>query len=498
MNRGRIRLIFLIFWLILAGLIVWFKVAPLGLATYYINYPGKYNLLDAKGSIGRFTPADRVDISSATAKIIGDPVYFSVATPRTFSEAKVTVTYKNNLTGSTPIIETGVLVDNVVWRYKLAPLENSLLEKGFNNWNQLNSGDVMLFQKNKNFSSVADFLTTLKTKPENICQGTKLSDCLVLYNTADLNNYFPETALPTTIPPFKPIDIPLQGTHQFYFMITASHEVDFAFDFTDLNLNKDTDSIVLSVYKNENKIYSKVIKDDFGGESSGKIRNFLSSFSLTNDKLTAGLYKLEIKAGDDIVIKKITKAPSALNIIGRVRPVATSDKTISFWTDSSFIKLTTNNPASRQLISFGNQNFNLSEAYKQFEFFNNTPGLKEVKLNHDDVVLENDGVFSFAPGDFFNPEFKSLDRHFVFSDQTEYVLTKYQAPQSSTENFKQASVTLNTKEAYREQGRYGFIISIPGLSLVNSGNIEIKEIKVEFSGRNLWDKIKEKVLSYVS
>ena len=63
-------------------------------------------------------------------------------------------------------------------------------------------------------------------------------------------------------------------------------------------------------------------------------------------------------------------------------------------------------------------------------------------------------------------------------------------------NFKQATVILNTKEAYRENGKYSFMISVPGLSLANSGNLKISSIKVEFSGRTLLDKIKEKISFY--
>ena len=36
------------------------------------------------------------------------------------------------------------------------------------------------------------------------------------------------------------------------------------------------------------------------------------------------------------------------------------------------------------------------------------------------------------------------------------------------------------------------MISVPGLSLANSGNLKISEVKVEFFGRTIWDKIKEK------
>jgi len=499
MNSRRLRLILLIFWLILAGLIVWLKVAPWGSATYQINYPVKHNLLGGKGFIGQFTPLDRVEINSGQmAKISGDPVYFSVFTPRTFSEAKITITYQNNLTSSTPIIEAGVLVDNIVWRYKLASLENKIIDENFKNWNELRDGNILLLQKNKNFSTVSDFLNTLKNKEDILCPKSNLKNCLAIYNIDSLSNYFPEDLLPKSVPDFKAINVPLQGTHQFYFIASGDKELKFDLDFVDLNLNKQSDPIIISIYKQDTKIYSTTIADDFGTETSGQVRNFFVPLSYQSISSSSNLYKLEIKAGEDVVIKKITKAPSALNVIGRLHPVTVPNLPLSLWTDSSVISVTTNNPASRQTLKYGNSNFSLPEPYLPYEFESEETGLKKISLNRDDVILSSNGIFSFSSDDFFNPEFKKLDKNFILNQEIEYVLAEYPTPQKINNNLMAATVILNTKEAYREKGKYSFIISVPGLSLVNQGNLMIKSIKVEFSGRNVLDKIKEKLLSYVN
>lgn len=443
--------------------------------------------------MGNFTPADRVSIlPGEMANITGDPVYFSVFTPRTFSQAKVTITYQDNLSTSTPVVEAGVLVDNIVWRYQLAPLQNKILDSSFKDWNKLQLGDTLLLQKNNKFSSVEEFLTTLKNNPQTICSNGSAQSCLALYNTDSLNSYFADTYKVESNLEFKPIDIPLQGAHQFYFTSYASSEFKFSFDFADLNLDKKSDPIIISVYKGDTKVCSKTVEDNFGGDGLGQVRNSSIDFACSYTSKATDLYKLEIKTGEDIVIKRITKAPSALNAIGRLHPVMSSKLPLNFWTDSLFIKLTTNNPASRQKINFGDKNFEVSEPYQQFQFTNNESGLKGITLNKDDVILESDGVFSFSPADFFNPEFKKIDEHFSLTDKTQYILTKYQSPKELPNNFKQASVILNTKEAYREKGKYSFMVSVPGLSLANSGNLKISEVKIEFSGRTIWDKIKEK------
>ena len=59
-------------------------------------------------------------------------------------------------------------------------------------------------------------------------------------------------------------------------------------------------------------------------------------------------------------------------------------------------------------------------------------------------------------------------------------------------------VILNTQEAYREKGKYSFMISVPGLSLSEGGSVQVSNIKVEFTGRTLWAKLKEKIAVYAN
>jgi hypothetical protein len=80
----------------------------------------------------------------------------------------------------------------------------------------------------------------------------------------------------------------------------------------------------------------------------------------------------------------------------------------------------------------------------------------------------------------------------------EYVLANYRSPKFRPDGYKEATAILNTKEAYREKGKYSFMISVPGLSLANQGNLLIKEIRIDFIGRTIFDKIKEKVEKYVN
>ncbi len=55
-----------------------------------------------------------------------------------------------------------------------------------------------------------------------------------------------------------------------------------------------------------------------------------------------------------------------------------------------------------------------------------------------------------------------------------------------------ATVELDIKHAYREDGKYSFMISVPGLKAEDkvNDNLEIYSLEVKLSGRTLWEKIK--------
>jgi hypothetical protein len=474
------------FWLFFAIFILFAKIVPGGRASYELEYRNLSQPFGGRGFIGQLTPAERVSQEkSSPAIMIGDPVYFSVFTPRTFSEAKVTVTYKNELTSATPVIEVGVLVDNLVWRYQTKSLENKTLDN-LSDWQRLQEKEVSLYQKDPIFSSVSEFMEVANKNPEKICSDGKLNSCLALYNPPALDILQKRT--PGPLENFVPWTVPLKGAHQFYFSAEANKKLFFSFELIDLNLDKRADPVYLTVYKGSQIICQDKIEDNSGGEGEGK--SYTKEATLSCPPLTTKeTLKLEIKGSSDLIIKEISDAPGALNFVGRVYPVQSTTHPLIFWTDRNLISLTTANPASRQKISFGSQEFLLAEPYQRYEFTHKALGLKQIVLEKDDVILETGGVFSLSPETFFNPDFDILGRYFTINDETKYIIADYNQPLVKDGGLKEASATFNTKAAYRENGKYSFMISVPGLAPEDLGQLVIEKIKVEFSGRTLWEKL---------
>jgi hypothetical protein len=478
----KLRLFFILLGLIIVLVFLYLKVVPGGQITYTCDYDSW--LKSGKGFIYGFTPAERVDTKSAALpRLIGDPVYFSLFTPRTFDQATVTVKYRDHLPAETPIVETGVLVDKLVWRYDLKPFENKILDRLKFKWDRLEDGARIILQSENNYADLADFENDLEKGQLKNCPGGPQT-CLIVYNYQldtdyHLTNY--QAGMSLTIAS------PLRGAQQF-FLYLNNEPLRISFDFVDLNQNKDSDPITIILSAGAKTIQSQTLADNTPPTTDGRLE--IKSFILEEKETVRGVYKVEIKANEDIVTKKIVSSVNKLVFINKLWPVST-DGDLTFYTDANYLQVKALKPTSLQTLKFGQENFAVTEIDNQFTFKTNSGALlKEIKLTKDDLILENNGVFAFSPESFFDPLLKKLDRYFTPNGGTQYLIANYKSPQGD-ENLKTATAEFNLRGAYREKGKYSFMISIPGLRAEDGTDDywEIKEIKIELKGRTLWQKI---------
>ncbi len=479
----KIRLFWLALILFVCVLFLWLKILPGGEITYTKDY-GQW-LRSGKGFIYNFTPGERIDeISGRYPRLVGDPVYFSVFTPRTFSQAKLTVRYRSQLSASTPIIETGVLADNLVWRYDLQPLENKILSDLGYIWYQVEQDGLVLLQKKNNYQNIADFLEDINAGRLIDCSG-KVADCVATYNYS-LNPKFiwPETATP---PVSQEVDIPLRGSHSLFVYLDGA---DFALsaNFVDLNQDKAADPIRFILTDAQGIIAEASLEDENLNPTSGKEEE--KSLSLKKSDLAPGVYRLEFKISNDTVIKNFKISTNRFVFVNKFWPVSYGQE-IEIFTDANYLQVKAMGPASLQTLNFADKQFALSRPYEQFDFIAGKRGqANQINFSQDDVVIENNGVFALSAENLFNPQFTKIDRYFKLDDSKQYVIADYQLADSTSET-KTASATFRLKGVYREKGKYNFMISVPGLKADDGQEdyLEIESVQIEFSGRTLWQKI---------
>jgi len=479
------RLAWIIILVFLATIFLYLKVVPSGQIIYSRSWPR--GLSSGQGFIYDFKPGERLDISDPNRlKMIGDPLYFSLFTPRSFDRAEVTVRYREHLSSATPIVELGVLKNKLTGAYELQPLENRWLDWLSQDWFKLEQvegeEERLLFLQNKdNYQTVEEFLVDLQNKKLKSCLGGPTT-CLAVYNYPWTASY----SLPTDTA-VSPLHItqPFRGSHQFYVYLPVG-PWRFFLELVDLNLDKAPDPVIVTVSDNQGQSSSEELFDDNPLPASGRSEN--KELAISGQAQTAGLYKVQIKASDDIVVSSLSSPSDKLSFINKFWPVSESAENLKLYTDSSYLQIKTFNPASLGPVVFGDDTFTIDETYRQFNLFRSGGG--KISLSNEDLVLETNGVFALSQESIINPQPNKVDRFFRPKSDTTYIIARYQAPEEKG-GIKESRAVLDLTGADREEGRYQFLLSIPGLGVDTPGSwLEIEEISVRLEGRTLWQKIK--------
>ena len=488
MNLKKTIIITRIFlWLILAiilGWLIFLKIVPTGHISYRHDF-GKYNFF-----IGKLTPAERVAVSQGLAQIKGDPVYFSLKTPRRFERASATVKFKN--TTVFPVMEIGLLSDKIAWSYDLKPLENKIIDQLALVWPVIDGpGGARLIERRKNYETMEKFLNNLPSASE-----------IALYDYSLKNKFLLAKYAPGSAE--RLIDYRFRGAYQFYTYI-KNETLEYAFDFVDLNINKDNDPVDIKVYSPAGLIYSKHLADDPLASPERQ-----SSFKIAD--LPEGAYRISFTANDDIVTRAIISRQSQFALINKVWLAGDNKKNLVLYTNSRQVSAQTANPASLGKIRIGQGVMDLNKTYQQFSLkiaglsasqpdsglvatsnrADDAIGGARIELAKDDIIISGDGVFSLDQAGLIDPRYKNVDKNIdVNQEKINYILTNYKSPSGSAE-WQTATVDFDLTKAYQENGKYQFLISVPGLKAeeANQGEVIVKEIKVNLFGVSLWQKVK--------
>lgn len=441
----------------------WQAVVPTGKITYAIDF-SQENFF-----IGKLKPAERLATSSPGqgSSVIGDPVYFTLRTPRRFDKARITLAYRNS--AAAPIVEIGPLVDKTVWRYKLAPVDNSIIDNLSKSWKAVRSQGILFMQnpKARQFASLEDFLEN----PEFSQTAAYNYD---LKSRFLISDYRPLPQQP------REISARLRGAWQAYTYVKGE-SFDFKFQIVDLNQNKDPDGIDVILYADDAPVQTWHLEDDGITEDKGKVLP-ARTLEARLDNLPEGVYKLEFKANDDIQTDRIFAAQKKFALIGKFRLNSLADLV----TDSDYVSAQTTNPASLQTIQVGNSRLEISQTYRQYSADTGS-STSDIKIPKGDVILAGNRAFAFSRDEFFDPQIRRVDRFFDAARQNiNYVIADYATPRME-DGYLVSESEIDLTGAYREKGAYSFMISLPGLNAAGNSRegVEILSIKIELSGKSL-------------
>ena len=461
---------------LVVGWLTFMKIVPTGHITY------QYNFAKQDFFIRKLTPPERVNaVQAGEQKVIGDPVYFSLFTPRHFNQAHVSLKYKINETptSSVPIVELGVLVDKRVWRYDLKPIYNRTIEELGSSWDKKEENRTVLLQKNdpgiKKYENIQDFLSHLPNREQ-----------LALYNYDLPNDYQLKNYRASSGKMI--IDYPLRGIWQLYTYI-QDEVLNFEIKLADMNLNLDPDPVDLNLYYDDELIDSRHLDDD--GETHDSGTSSFMNIGLKAAKLPTGVYKLELKANDDIITRTIITNQSKLSFINRIW-LNIDSRGLKLYTNSRKITAQTVSAANLGTIKVSGQPFKIDQTYKQFSFINRA-SVAEIELPKGDFILAGDRLFAFPKNSLFDPDFKKVDANFELTDsKVNYILARYNF-NGQIDDWLTQTLDFDLNGVYRENGKYSFLLSIPGLKTEDATGpgVTLSEIKIKLTGKNLWEYFKK-------
>lgn len=495
----KLRLIFGVVLLSVFTVFLLLKIIPSGEVSYSFSQVKTNRLFSPKGAFKDFRPGARIDFQDKKfLKIVSEPVYFRVFAPRRFERANVRIEYEENLSEKTGIIELGMLQGNNSGGYNLKPIENKIIDSLESCWQEVGN-ETRIFQKDYFYKNELDFWQDFSQNNLANCSDGPFS-CSVFYNYNLTRSYEldPNREIKNIT-----INQALRGAHEFFVYFDSGYWF-LNLSFRNLGLSGESEKIEIRVFQEDKLIKEFYVTDDSFVSSNDFFDNKkrqgrkISNLMIEDDSLSAALYKVEIRASDNIVIEEIKSSSDQLVFLNKIWPVYDKNN-LSFFTDSSNLILKTFNSESLGLVSFSDKTFNLNKTHQNLFLENKESSdyVKELNLSNTDVLIELNGLISLNRENFFNPRARKMDRFFSLDDKFSYLITKYRSPEKK-DNFKVANIEFDLGGANYDSGYYSFIVSVPGLNSENNSEeyLRIKKIEIKFKGKSLKEKLFN-ILSFI-
>lgn len=414
--------------------------------------------------ISSLTPKERVSLNAEGNWQIGSgPAYFKLNTTRIYDKLKLKIKYK---TKGFSGIEAGVLVDNKLKGYSLTPVYNLALEKilASGDWGVIEENGVLLMQKNEAYTSLKNFFA----KPPKVSE-------VAIYNYE-----WPEALKITDYKAGRgyKTNWPIVGAASMRVYIKDEPLV-LELLVSDKNLNKDNDEAVLEL-RNEkgDLIESKVLADDnlpVGQESSPRI------VKIVKNNLPEGVYKLNWRAGNDVVINSLTTAQSKFIFVNNLR-LGSYDKPISLVLSGPNLGAVTIDPKAVQTVKIANYNLVVGESYQNYNAKVDCSRFAcPLNLERGGLSLSTNGFIALEPRGLIGNAVTKIDQYFQFNENIKYIIADYKQSLEKDE-WQEAEVELNLKKAYRENGHYDITFSLPK---GERGEFIISSIDAELVGKGV-------------
>lgn len=413
-------------------------------------------------------PGNRLELSEdgQMYRLLGDPLYLDLTPPGSYESVTVSVTYENH---GQSLLEIGALANRLDGQFDMIPAESRLLDTL--PWSRVSSGDLVLMQKTKQYSSVEEFLAS---PPDTARVAT--------YRVGVEWPHVPESW--SVREGMVERDVSLRGRHR---ILTYSGGEPLAFSFVvqDMNRQKGADPVTVSVYRGGEKVdaLARTVLVDDGNTIDDQVSSGLRTVSVSVPDAEPGIYRVEFTAPGDIFIRKTMFRQSKAVFVGSLYlgdHVGFSDRTdpAHVVVSGSSLVARTAHIEGLQELTVGDSTMELVEPHaKHYVWLDSFRATAPVVSPKRDVLLETDGVFALHSDDLFSPLPAEIDWHTTADDLNragiDFLLADYETPE--TDGVKTvATATFDVANlATTEDGAYRFALSAPGIGYTQ------KDLRIE-------------------
>lgn len=417
-------------------------------------------------------------------KIVGDPVFFFVHPPRGFEEVTAEIRFRNS---GVPIVEFGLLAEALTGAYTLEPLQNLTIDNC--NWFRLENDGVIFLQRNKEFSTVDDFLSaqlprsTIATYHYNLASPYRLID------------YQPTTKE-------QKIDVSLRGSQEFYTYI-KNESLRFVVGFMDMNRQVGEEVVSLVVINEAGQPVAEVRAQDDGDTAADDKSSGWRELTLATDNLPEGVYKVQLKGNEDIFFRSLITPQQKITFLNQVWLAdevgyRDGDRSLTLWTEGKNLKFVTRHATGRQTIKIGSGSLEVAEPYQEYKYQVNQAGLLSlVVAKTEDLLIRTNGYFSFSPEQYFNPNpIRLTAETSLESAGINYIIAKYTPPRWE-DGWWVAKADFDVRNAAFDNKTWKFVFSVPTVEEEGQEFI-VSSIKMEFLSQPLnFKEIVKKFWEYV-
>jgi len=404
----------------------------------------------------RLAAAAADDSGRTLAPLVDSPLYLDLTPPSAFDAVTMTVRFTNR---NGALVELGALASSIDEQFDPRPAAAPLLDSL--DWTRVSSGDLTLLERDRRFASVDEFFRQ-PPDPKQVAVYRARFD------------------VPFSLPGYRPagqpreIDVSLRGRHRLLTYVQGE-PLNFTFYLQDMNRQAGADPVIVSVYRlGAAEPIARTILEDDGDTADDQHSSKLRAAAISVTDPPDGVYQIELTADDDVFVRRIVTGQSKVVFQDRVYlgdQVGYSDdlRPVTVFTGGQELQARTPHLESVQTLRVAGRPLEISEP--QTKYVRRLPagaGLTPVVSTRHDVLLETDGLFAFAAGDYFDPLPLTVSWYTTAADLKAlgvgYILTTYEPPENDG-GLDQASATFDAaKLARTEDGAYRFAILAPGIS----------------------------------